>query len=367
MPASEEKVGGPLLDVLLEQLDCGVAISDPLGRLTLMNSALENMLGKKFKPTTTKTWAKDYQFYDECGTTPLTARDVPLARALAGDRVVGAVITVRCPSHPIRFLRCNATQLFGSDGRVLGAASFVVDITQAITEDRQVESLRTRLVDTVNHELRTPLTSIMGHAELLVDMDLDMPEVARNSLRSIVRAGEKLQDIVETITELTDLEAFTALRTTRVDLARLAREIATEYMAQGMPSDRRLIVSAPCPTFAVVDPDKIQRALVALLDNAVTYSPADSPVNFSVRSDRARVTLSVEDGGQGIEPGDRERLRQPFERGDHPLRPVNSRGLGLAVANTTALAHHGRLVLSENQPRGLRACLEIPLTIQSQP
>jgi signal transduction histidine kinase len=57
-----------------------------------------------------------------------------------------------------------------------------------------------RLVDVVNHELRTPLTTLLGHAELL--QDLELPEQARRSVDSIVHAGERLRDLADKVTAL---------------------------------------------------------------------------------------------------------------------------------------------------------------------
>jgi signal transduction histidine kinase len=63
-----------------------------------------------------------------------------------------------------------------------------------------VPGLRMQLVDVVNHELRTPLTALLGHAELL--QDLDLPEQARRSVDSIVHAGERLRALADRVTAM---------------------------------------------------------------------------------------------------------------------------------------------------------------------
>jgi signal transduction histidine kinase len=60
--------------------------------------------------------------------------------------------------------------------------------------------LRMQLVDVVNHELRTPLTSLLGHAELL--QDLDLPDPAGRSVDCIVHAGQRLRDLADRVTRL---------------------------------------------------------------------------------------------------------------------------------------------------------------------
>jgi len=71
--------------------------------------------------------------------------------------------------------------------------------------------------------------------------------------------------------------------------------------------------------------------------------------------------IAVVDSGPGIEPDQIERLLRPFERGDTARSGSGGAGLGLAIVNRIARAHHGQLKLSPNCPSGLRAQIRIPL------
>jgi two-component system osmolarity sensor histidine kinase EnvZ len=70
--------------------------------------------------------------------------------------------------------------------------------------------------------------------------------------------------------------------------------------------------------------------------------------------------VAVSDSGPGIAPDQMERLLRPFERGDTSRSGSGGAGLGLAIVDRIARAHHGRLRLVANQPTGLRAELRIP-------
>ena len=99
----------------------------------------------------------------------------------------------------------------------------------------------------------------------------------------------------------------------------------------------------------------------ALLENAVTYAPPDSAVEVEVTAQGDYLDIAVRDAGTGIPPEERTRLVKPFERGDHDeFQPVNSKGLGLAVAHTVATAHGGELLLDACVPSGLCASLRVP-------
>ena len=104
----------------------------------------------------------------------------------------------------MRFLRCNASRLQHDDGTVAGAVVFVADATEEITRHRKLDSLRDRLVETVNHELRTPVAVVKGHLELLHDEHAACSPTAQWSLEAITRGLARLEEVLNSIRELAD-------------------------------------------------------------------------------------------------------------------------------------------------------------------
>lgn len=207
--ATAASVHHALNEALAAQNVVGVAACDSDGMLTMMNGQMEHIMGQSFRPLPLRRWSARFRLYDEDGTTPLGPGEDPLARALSGQHVVDTIICIRPVAEAVRFLRCNAAPLAGPSTTALGAVVFVVDITRQITESRELDVLRDRLVAAVNHEVRTPLAAVVGHLELLEDMIDEVPPGARWSWQGLIGGTRRLQAAVDTITELAHLATRT--------------------------------------------------------------------------------------------------------------------------------------------------------------
>jgi signal transduction histidine kinase len=142
---------------------------------------------------------------------------VPIVRASRGEVVEDATITVKAPGQPVRHLRVNATPMAGLDGTRQGAWAVMTDVTSLVAAARG--ELSRSLAETVNHDLRTPLTTMLGHAELLIDQQDDLPPEAVRSLEVLWRAGQRLNDVVTWISEWIDLAYTSAGEGKGADLA----------------------------------------------------------------------------------------------------------------------------------------------------
>jgi signal transduction histidine kinase len=290
---------------------------------------------------------------------PLSIDELPIVRALRGEIVTDALIAVRSATGGRTYLRSNGAPVTDGKGTVSGAIVVIQEVTADHLARGEREELRERLVSTVNHELRTPLTKLFGHAELLSEMDVDDP-AAGMSIDAIWRAVNDLKELADTITDLSDLHAQTLVTRRYANLADVLRDAVASHGQPGSARGVVLVPEIPPELPAFVDPRAIRRAVLELLRNAFAYAPAGSNVRVQVADDELIVRVSVSDDGSGIPAAEVERLIQPFERGNHPMQPVNSRGLGLAVANAVATAHGGELILEPGAGRGLCASLVLP-------
>ena len=200
-----------LHEALLTQQGFGVAVCDSEGMLTMKNRRLEEITGQPYRPTHLHPWVSCFHLYDESGANPLAQGQDPLTRALRGCSVPDAVVSIRPSGQRTRFIRCNAAPLHGPNGEVLGAVAFVIDVTRHITARRELDQFRDLFIEIINHELRTPLATIVGHVELIHELDLDRPPQAQWSWDAITRGTARLQTVVDTITELADLATAAAM------------------------------------------------------------------------------------------------------------------------------------------------------------
>lgn len=219
-------------------------------------------------------------------------------------------------------------------------------------------TLRTQLVDVMNHELRTPLAAIVGHCELLGELEL--PESAHRSVQAIVQAGERLARLAGKVTMAAELEAATSqVVRAPADVVALVHEVAAGFASRLAAAGVRLEVrSSRGSVTGFLDREKVRRALVGLIRNAVNHAPPGSLVEVEVEHRPHCLVLAVTDEGPGLDPDRRAQLARPVDL--ETLDRLPGPGVGLPLACTVAELHGGRLELFGNTPTGLRVRMELP-------
>ena len=108
------------------------------------------------------------------------------------------------------------------------------------------------------------------------------------------------------------------------------------------------------------DAQRIEQAVLVLVDNAVKYGPHGEPIALYSSTRRGELLIEVSDRGSGIPPEELPRIFERFYRGEDPPEESGS-GLGLAIAKTTAEAHGGRVEAESHPGEGTRVSLYLPL------
>ena len=204
----------------------------------------------------------------------------------------------------------------------------------------------------MTHELRTPLTTIRVLGETLA--------AGRGEPRDygtlVAQESERLEALVERVLTLTRVEQLPKFG--RVDPAELLRSA----VALVRPRAERRATRIECRVESVPpecrwDGEAVRRALLNLLDNAVSHGREGGSVLASVAAGRDDVRLAVTDDGPGIGRGDSRRIFGRFERGrtDAP-----GTGLGLYLVEEVARAHGGRVDLVTAEGRGSSFTLVLP-------
>jgi signal transduction histidine kinase len=209
------------------------------------------------------------------------------------------------------------------------------------TQERAAQRQQ-QFIDDASHELRTPMSTLAAEIDLALRKPRTTDEYEA-TLRRLAIDTTQLIDLAE------DLLRLGALGSTTHDARQLpAQEVldagARRARSQLSTGDRRvLVVCEPADLTVVADPELLQRALGNLVDNAVRYGAGDMTLSGRrVVDPVAAVVLTVHDDGPGI-PGDflphaAERFRQHATSRAGP-----GAGLGLALVDAIATAHHGQL------------------------
>jgi signal transduction histidine kinase len=214
----------------------------------------------------------------------------------------------------------------------------------------EADSARRRLVASVSHDLRTPLASL----RLLVESIEDGVATGQTRDRYISQLRvhvSVLTGLVDDLFELSRIEAGDIAWTmSRIELDALVGDMVEAMRTEA--DNRGVRVEADLPEnrlLAEANPEKVQRVLFNLIQNAIRHTPADGSVTVRARSSSGEVEVEVTDQGTGIAPDDRPHVFEPFYRGGtDSSRTTNGAGLGLAISRAIVEAHGGRIWLESS-------------------
>ena len=294
-----------------------------------------------------------------------------LAAAIAG---FAGLVFGRRAARPLTELRNDAAAISPSGQKELAVrpaygAVEVDDVARTLNDSlRSVAAASARREEALiaarafaasaTHELRTPLQSAMTNldVELAPTGGPDRVRAARSDL-------DRMKSALEAVRAFSDAELVDPTWFETVDVADIAEEIA----ASASRGSDRVSVAGDDSFEVSVWPDGVRLALDNLVRNALTHGriapeshgtgggdTAPHVDGVVVTIDAAAGELTVDDGGVGIAPSERERLLQPFERG---TTSVAGSGLGLAFVARVAAAHGGHLTLDDSPLGGTRATL----------
>jgi signal transduction histidine kinase len=228
--------------------------------------------------------------------------------------------------------------------------AMVARLAAAEARREDSEAARRSLIAAVSHDLRTPVTALRLLAEA-VDDEIGDPDTRREYVRRLGVHIRALGGLIDDLFELTQIEAGAVAWSMRlIDLDELVED--TVAAMQPAAAAGGIAVQAqidPALVPARANPERIQRVLFNLIQNAIRHTPADGSV--TVRAARAGegVEIEVADTGSGIAAADRERIFEPFQQGsDRAARTDGSAGLGLAISRAIVEAHGGRIWVVED-------------------
>jgi PAS domain S-box-containing protein len=357
-------------------------VCDEEGVVRGLNPEAERQHGTERRAVPPAEWATAYGLRDAEGQ-PLALVDIPLYRALQGERVENARWKVRRPDGTERILTGTALPLRHADGRPAGAIVTTRDETERLQleedllresannqrlyeEAQELHRVKDEFLATVSHELRTPLQAILGWARLLQDVEED-PKRRRHGLATIERNAKVQAQLVDDILDASRLVAGTMRLDWRpVDLAELVRAVVDGFAPAA--ATKGLTVSADIPKTPVVvggDAARLQQAVWNVVSNALKFTPASGRVSVRVWAEDGQAVLRVEDSGVGIVPEFLPHVFDRFRQADSSTTRAHG-GLGLGLALVSHFVEmHGGTVEAHSGGTGAGAVFTIRLRLMT--
>jgi two-component system, OmpR family, phosphate regulon sensor histidine kinase PhoR len=248
------------------------------------------------------------------------------------------------------------------DGRVLRIAAaavreasfcvLTIDDVTAILRDARAEYA---FVRNAAHQLRTPLASMSTAIEVLQSGAKDDPEARARFLAHLATGVERLSRLTRALLVLA--RSQTGTQPARLELVDL-EPVFTRLVGDVSPAaEVKLAVGCKPGLRALAEPDLLEEAIGALLDNAARHTREGVITVRATRRDDHTVEVEVEDSGEGILPEHQEHVFEPFYR---PVGDGNGFGLGLAIASQAIAAMGAKLEVESSPQHGSRFWFRLP-------
>jgi two-component system sensor histidine kinase SenX3 len=331
-----------VLDLIVLASQSGIAVVDRFHDVVLFNPRAEELGLVVNRAIEARAWAAANEVLD-------TGRPVEIDLSVKNPVRGRGRIAVR-----------GFAQLLSQEDR-----RFVVLFADDDSEVARMEATRRDFVANVSHELKTPVGAMSLLAEALLE-SADDPESVRHFGERVLMESRRLGNMVGELIALSRLQGAEKLP----DLEPVAvDEIVDEAIRRSIltAENAGITVTADRPSGLEVLGDRtlLVTALSNLVENAIAYSPAGSPVSVSRAVRGEDVTIAVTDRGIGIAKEDQERVFERFFRVDKARsRSTGGTGLGLAIAKHVAANHNGSITLWSKPGTGSTFTLAIPAYVE---
>ncbi|HEY9079608.1 sensor histidine kinase [Magnetovibrio sp.] len=216
----------------------------------------------------------------------------------------------------------------------------------------------------MSHELRTPMNAVLGFAQLLEISKLD--ESQAKSVKHILRSGNLLVHLIDQVLELNKIETgHVTINRATVPVAPLIDECMA--LMGVMAQERHVALNVQPPDVpvneVVTDASRLQQILVNLMSNAIKYNREGGQVTVSWGAiPGERVRFSVADTGEGIEPGQEDKIFLPFNRLGRETQNIEGTGIGLTITMKLVKILGGDIGYKSTPGEGTTFWFDLPLT-----
>lgn len=228
--------------------------------------------------------------------------------------------------------------------------------------DRLQESFQRerQFIGDVAHELKTPVATLRGGIELALSKNRTNEEYKQSFSETLIDVN-RLSTTIKNILDLAWLGAENAnLGENRLDLS--ATLVELQEIAAKLSAQKHIVIKGEIESgvFVVGMEDKISRAVLNVIDNAINYTPQDKTIMISLHKKEGRAVIEVADSGMGIPEKELTHIFERFYRGSKAAKTLGS-GLGLAIVQGIIKAHRGEIQVSSKVGKGTLVVITLPL------
>lgn len=345
-----------------EVFDSDVIVFLPQNQSLVIHRKKDQKLNLDPKEQGVAQWVYDLGQIAGLGTDTLPFSDALYVPMLASHGSIG-VMRVKPVKHMHLFSPEQIHLLEACVNQI--ALAIEVDNIEEYTKEHEIkmeaEHVRNALLQSVSHDLRMPLVGVIGAASALIEAKGDLDRDTIKKLGShIYMEIEQLNRLINNILQTTYLDAETIVLQKE---CHSLREVVDRVIKRNKKFESKTICIAIPDDLPEVPFDEtlLYEVFVNLIDNAITFSPENAPIEITATSDNANVVISILDRGAGIAPDEVDKLFDKFYRGRSEGKEKGL-GLGLAICKSVVIAHGGKIWMENRTGGGAIFRFTLPLS-----
>lgn len=352
-----------MAEALFSSIGDGAVATDEYGRITRINPTALRILGYTEKEVLGKWFPKQFAAFTE-DEQLVSLIDRPIIRAF----LTGKTVSERCyyrkkngQKIPV-FLTVSPVLL---QGRPVGA----VEVFRDITLETEVDRMKSDFISLASHQLRTPLSAVKTYAHLLLDGYMGgLNDSQQKSLRTIVSAANRMNELISTLLNITRIESGTvAVNPKPVHVDKLIEEVNKEHELMAHDRQIRLTVKLPANGSCIVRTDTLvlKEIMANLVSNAIKYTPEGGSVTVRLNPRADGLVIAVKDTGMGIPTYSQEHVFTKFFRAHNVVKQETS-GTGLGLYLVRGLVHSlgGEIWFKSQEGKGSTFYVSLPAKLQ---
>lgn len=260
--------------------------------------------------------------------------------------------------------------LFGANGQIIGITGAALDISHRKSMERDLrESSRRKdeFLAILGHELRNPLAAIRNATYLL--QNSQQTETRRARLHEILeRQSNHLSSLIDDLLDVSRIaKGKIDLKSTKINLVQVVQKVFEDFSEELQSSNLNYQYKLPNePIYVFADPIRIAQIVSNLLSNARKFTSSQDSIHASLRNEKSRVILTIQDTGMGIAPEFIEKIFDPFIQAEQSIdRSQGGLGLGLSLVKGLTEAQSGTVSV-QSDGIGKGAIFEVSFPILTQ-
>ncbi|WP_313891021.1 ATP-binding protein [Psychrobacillus sp.] len=240
-----------------------------------------------------------------------------------------------------------------------------VVVLRDMTEQYQLDKMRSDFVANVSHELRTPISMLQGYSEAIIDEVVTTEEDRNEMIRIIYDESKRMGRLVTELLDLARLESgYLSIHKDEVQVIPTFERITQKFdqVAKEKNINLQFEHTNIDSLTLLLDEDRMEQVLTNLIDNALRHTPEEGTVTVKLMKEHQTIVIQVMDTGYGIPADDLPYVFERFYKADKArTRGKSGTGLGLAIAKNIIDRHEGHISVESELGIGTSFIIKLPM------